>query len=133
MRQGVFPIEPRPCWRSIAAIEKGSRESPWNNDVRRKRAHNASLDEALCRADLALPRMNRLFLRLSPSPLLARSPVSGFLRFPTSGHYRPGKSIFSSSAAFRSLFNARASICRIRSLVTPNSAPTSLSVKGSRS
>ncbi len=41
------------------------------------------------------------------------------------------RAIFSSWTARRSLFNARASICRIRSLVTPIEAPTSLSVWGS--
>ena len=38
----------------------------------------------------------------------------------------PGKSIFSSSTALRSLLKARASICRIRSFVTPISAPNLL-------
>lgn len=44
---------------------------------------------------------------------------------------KPGMSIFSSAAASRSLLSARASICRIRSFVTPSTSPTSLRVSGS--
>lgn len=43
-----------------------------------------------------------------------------------------GNSILLSSAARLSFAKARASICRTRSLVTPNSSPTSFKVSGSR-
>ena len=46
--------------------------------------------------------------------------------------YTPGISSFSSAAILRSFCRARASICRIRSFVTPNRDPTCSSVSGSR-
>ena len=45
--------------------------------------------------------------------------------------YTPGISSFSSTAIFFSLERARDSICRIRSLVTPNRIPTCSSVSDS--
>lgn len=48
----------------------------------------------------------------------------------TNAYYK-SSAIFSSWAAKRNLFSARASICRMRSLVTPSSAPTCFSVNGS--
>ena len=59
--------------------------------------------------------------------LLSENAASGRL----TDQLSPGISIFSSWAAIRSFSSARASICRIRSLVTPISAPTSFSVSGS--
>src|SRR3990172_7942458 len=75
---------------------------------------------------------NRVLSPLHPSSLILH--LSSFILYPSSfriHHSDSGTSIFSSWAALRSLLSARASICRIRSFVTPSSAPTSLSVSGS--